>query len=481
MLGLNLRNDGNKLPDTHKEIRYRCWWALCGLDRLLGVMTGRPFSIVDGDCTAPAPLPIDEEQFEKVGNNPQSGASNRLFRRFSSQESGNTVSSPSSNQSVRIKKSPASSNSSTSHLPGFDVYKSGPPTTSLYFYYHHRLGILVNEVLSSLYRASTVSRSWAQVLSDIASLDAQLEVWKSSLHAVFDFTRKQRDQVFTRQRMTLGFSYFSAKIIINRPCLCRVDRRIPNQSDGARVSNRTAATKCVRAAKGMMDLLPEEPNTVGLYKVAPWWCLLHHLMQSTTILMLELSFRADHMPQEAEELLDCTKKAVYWLHQMSGESMAAERAWKNCNTMLRRLAPKIGREVNDLPNVFPFKGDPLVDHASKSPWSSHHQNHPHEMDYTSMPQIPLPRSTGQEYVGGQSVGDSSHPAAVYTSFDQFVSYDPTSSSTSDPLSAVSSLFPTSTQMATMTFGDPALSQVENPSHKVNGDLFPSQVHAWSAQ
>jgi len=184
-------------------------------------------------------------------------------------------------------------------------------------------------------------------------LNANLESWRQTLPSVFDFTKKQRDQQFVRQRMSLGFFYFSTLTIINRPCLCRIDRKIPDESDKARDFNRETAARCVNAARGMLDLLPDEPNAVGLYKIAPWWCLVHYLMQAATVLMLELSFRADHMPNEVEDVFYAAKKALEWLRSMSEEDEAARRASVMCNELLRQVAPKVGREPNEASNYQP--------------------------------------------------------------------------------------------------------------------------------
>src|SRR3954447_17284668 len=63
-LGLNMRNESPKTPDSLKEIRYRVWWSLYVLEHQLGNMTGRQTSISDETCTSPLPAPVDEDQFQ---------------------------------------------------------------------------------------------------------------------------------------------------------------------------------------------------------------------------------------------------------------------------------------------------------------------------------------------------------------------------------------------------------------------------------
>ena len=66
------------------------------------------------------------------------------------------------------------------------------------------------------------------------------------------------------------------------------------------------------------------------------------------VCMLELSFRADHMPREVDEVFESADKAVQWLRSMSSGDLAANRAWRMCDEMLRKVAPKIGKSVSDM-------------------------------------------------------------------------------------------------------------------------------------
>lgn len=141
-----------------------------------------------------------------------------------------------------------------------------------------------------------------------------------------------------------------------------MDERIINASEKAKDFNRTTAAACVHAALDMVDLLPDEPNVVGLYELAPWWCLVHHIVQAATILMLELSFRSDHLPQNEENILNSATKAVLLLRSMSEEDLSAYRAWKLCDVMLRKIAPTTSstyshESVNDMQGIVPFPGN----------------------------------------------------------------------------------------------------------------------------
>lgn len=437
-LGLSLRNDSKDVPETSKEIRYRVWWALCSLERILAVMTGRPTSSSETDCTAPAPLPLEEDFF--VGDNAPSPQDIAMLRRLSSQESqqieGPISTPPSAGYSSKLKMSPAGSVSPVS-LPSSQERKQVIPTTNaLYFGYHTKLSNFTNEVLNRLYRADSMSKSWADVQHNIATLNSKIEKWRGQLPNVFDFTKKQRDQKFVRQRMSLGFFYYSILTIINRPCLCRVDRKIPDQSDKAKDFNRETAMKCVHAARDMLEMLPQEPNPIGLYTVAPWWCLVHYLMQAATVLMLELSFRSDHMPNEVKEIFDSAKKVTTWLRSLSGKNEAARRAWSLCEDQLRKVAPKVGRspaEASDYGGVSDHQG-PVADQMQG-------------METIHITQGP---ATSRMYLPQHSYASSApFHQPIFSNYDQFFSYGqvPTTSA-SGPYN---DMFPTATDMDAMQY------------------------------
>jgi len=148
--------------------------------------------------------------------------------------------------------------------------------------------------------------------------------------------------------MSLAFQYHNARILINRPCLCRVDQRIPNESNRSRGFNRSAAATCILGARETIALLPDEPDLIALFATSPWWCLLHYLVSAGVILMVEMSMRAEHNPQQAEELLNDSKKVVRWLRAMSKDNIAAERSWAVLTKLLFISAPKIGGDITDV-------------------------------------------------------------------------------------------------------------------------------------
>lgn len=347
-LGLNLLNEDPKLADSSKEIRYRVWWAIATTERALGVMTGRPTSFNLTDCSAPLPVPLEEESF-MFKKEPYDAPAVRLLRRLSTGESGSTdmsASTPPSGSSKVVQPVPSAS-STLMNSPISADGKTVNPNNGLFFLYHTKLSVLVDDVLRHLYRPTVMEHSWAGVQAMMLRFQKKLQKWRSALPAVFDFAKDQRDQQFMHHRMCLGFSYYSTVIIINRPCLCKLDRKIPNETEKAREIDRTSAASCVLAARSLVDLLPDEPNVSWMYQVSPWWNMVHHLMQAVAVLMIEMSFRATHCPEMTDELLRAAQKPVGWLQSMSTEDIAAARAWRLSSELLGKVAPRIGRRIDD--------------------------------------------------------------------------------------------------------------------------------------
>ena len=340
-------NMSKTVSDPSKEIRVRVWWALCSIDRLLAVMTGRAASYIPGDCAAPLPLPFDEDVFFSGRNTASYVPELYPLLNASSHEpqpSENSL-TPSSSSSVTRLTPPTAS-----FQPTLDIRKDIPPSQSLCFFHLTKLSTITVEIINRLYRSRSLSHSWAHLQSLISLFESKIDEWRSALSPSLDFTTDHHDQQFARQRMSLGFAYYSTLLIATRPCLCRVNRKIPDASDRALGFNTVTAQICVRAAMGMLKLLPKEPNVIGIYRISPWWCLVHHLMQAGTVLLLELSFHAEHLPQEMEEIWELAKKVLHWLRNMSEEVLAAKRGWLLYDDMIRKVAQNIGRNIDDLPS-----------------------------------------------------------------------------------------------------------------------------------
>jgi len=85
----------------------------------------------------------------------------------------------------------------------------------------------------------------------------------------------KRKVAFDREQFLLKTDYWSTKILITRPCLCRIERRITNESDTSAEFNKRTAEACVEAALEMTKLLPDRPDLNFLYTNGPWWAVVH--------------------------------------------------------------------------------------------------------------------------------------------------------------------------------------------------------------
>ncbi|EXJ92443.1 hypothetical protein A1O3_00994 [Capronia epimyces CBS 606.96] len=372
-LGMNMRNDSANLPNTLKEIRYRVWWALYTLEHRLCNMTGRVNCILDDHCTAPLPVPLDEEQFDsEEGQKLLSKERQQGVRAPASnpQTPSNHNTTPSTDRSRSQTKMESRSPSTLSNLGNMEWAKDVAPNSSLYFLHLVQLSRLTQNIFHRLYNPAAIQGTWSDIQRTIGDLDEQIEHWYRNLPPAFAFRRKQRDRGSYEARLGLGFFYYSTKMTIHRPCLCRLDRKIPGQSNKSLEFNRNSAAKCVEAAMEALGSIPDEPNAVGLIRVGPWWTMLHLLVQACTVLMLEISFRANHMPEEADNILESSKKGVRWLHALAEDNLSAKRAWATCFAMLQGAAQKMGRTVEDLPHFPPGKSSPPQQAAPMSAYSA---------------------------------------------------------------------------------------------------------------
>ncbi|KAJ5625014.1 Transcription factor [Penicillium lagena] len=346
-LGLHLRNVGMCTSDTSKEIRYRVWWSLYTIDHLLAVITGRPSCIIDSSCTTPLPIPFDECDFQRdevVQLISTAGRGTNHLDRI-----------PANNNSAASLNSSADSDGNTAlaesdtKMSRTDYLKSLPPCMSLYFLQLTSLTTIAKRMTVKLYSPEAQQLPWASTEFIIQSLMLEIDSWFMNLPAAYDFTSTQTSQCPVGQRIGLAFLFYSTKIGITRPCLCRLD---PSHQEGGSTHefcSKTAA-ECVEAACHMLTLFPDTPDAALLYRMSPWWCTLHYLMQTSTVLLLELALKVQHVPEKVSMVPNAAKKSLDWLAALSKTNMASKRAWKLCERFLRRLAPHVCINMNDFPD-----------------------------------------------------------------------------------------------------------------------------------
>ncbi|EKG22440.1 Transcription factor fungi [Macrophomina phaseolina MS6] len=409
-LGLHLRNLAPTLTAASREKRARVWWALYYLEYLLCENTGRPTMINSQFCSIQPLAPLDEAALTTFSGNKQL------------EDWYRTSGEPSAKQAKR---------------QSFVELDSAPSPINQ-FRSRVNLAVLTQKAFSNLYSAATISKSWQRTQSEIVTLSREIDEWYSCLPLLFKFTLEisPGDGRFTRDRMILGFCYYSAKMLINRPCLCRVDTRIENQTSRSKEVDQERARECIMAAKSVADLLPHKsptaaadvlPDVVWLYNNGPWWCIVHYFMQAITVLMLELAFGEFHLRGErmgaagSADITAVVGKLVRWLGTMAATGNAAaigacrqvRQQFEGFRPSNRLNLAELFRNLDIGPDVVRRRGGPKFASGKSPPREQHQQQPPQEQDDIRM-----------RYVSSEGVmyGATSPAAAGLQGPDEFAEF-----------------------------------------------------------
>lgn len=378
-------------------------------------MTGRATSISTNMYTTQLPLPFDEHHLSKP-------PATLFLENFDTREKrvDMAMTSPHIRYPDRQQTEDA--------LAGRSSLQSLPVNPSLYFLYYCDLTVVNQEILDHVYSTESATVSWDDIKGGISRLKATVDTWLSTLPPGLDFTSMNDENEKTFWAKTnLAFHYHSTRIMLGRPCLCR---HTPHQADRLRRGledrgfSHDMAVMTLESAMNMLDLLPDEPNTAHLYQFCPWWCFLHYIMQTATVIILELSFRCVHMPDRESSLVQSAKKSVRWLYMMSTHCIASHRAWQLCESAVRRLVSNMGYDDSDTPQpnkqsnelsgdhidpALPAQRDRGVDSAQGLPYNSlSHESHTadpssNDADLTGYLAFGLlPATSTQEHTAGDA-------------------------------------------------------------------------------
>lgn len=324
-LGINLRSESKDTTDSSKEIRYRVWWSLHTLEDTLAIMTGRPSNAASGFSTTPLPVPFDEEQFHI---SPASTLLSDFKSRSSYLQSLMTRKSAIYNTDNLLKPKVSEKQTRTS---GF----LHTPNISSYFLYFVNLTSILRSSIDMLYSPRSETKTWSFLTITMVDLLAQTDVWLETLPDLFHFSQIT-SQLFVRQRWSLAFRFYSTRITISRPSLCRRDRLVAREKDSG-TGSLDVAEICINSASAMLSLLPDSPNTLWLIEVSPWWCILHYLVQAITVLLLELEFCRKRQFVTMDRIEPHLNKGLDWLLALSLNDLAAERALAACKDLHARI------------------------------------------------------------------------------------------------------------------------------------------------
>ncbi|GAB1199190.1 hypothetical protein APSETT444_008536 [Aspergillus pseudonomiae] len=292
----------------------------------------------------------------------------------------------------------------------------------------------MNRMTNKLYSPDGVEKPWSSMEFAIRGLMLDLDSWLINLPAAYDFTSTHTSQGSATHRMSLALTFYSTKIGITKPCL----RRIESSALGDKSEEfcRKAAAECVESACHLLRLFPEPLEAALLHKLSPWWCILHFLMQATAILLIELSFHVQHVPEKAAMVSKAVKKSYDWLSVMSETSMASEKARRMCDEFLRRLGFNDGTEIHSFPCIAGLTSqnspdDELHDPRHRSTRVATPNGIPSREG--SMPLSPVdhssaafarPSSVGLEVPETHEFEQDEKIFAVHNLYDSYLPYDP---------------------------------------------------------
>lgn len=237
--------------------------------------------------------------------------------------------------------------STNSSLGGFTEI-SLTPVAARFFVHYTNVCALAKEVVGELYRPGIREKKWSEIQTIMSNFDRRLINWRDRLEPPFDNAEASSDPETETCRIALRIAFHSTRTIINRPCLCRIDHRIANQSRPSKETNRDFANKCVDSARAVLRLVLYKPDSIILRRGATWWMLLHHLKRALTVSLLELAFRAEHKPANADDILGEARDAIEWLRWHSASSPTARRTWVTMSRLLHLAAKKVGGDTADI-------------------------------------------------------------------------------------------------------------------------------------
>ncbi|KAH8702228.1 fungal-specific transcription factor domain-containing protein [Talaromyces proteolyticus] len=336
-MGLHMRSESKDISPTSKEIRYRVWWSLYTFETTLCIITGRPVSATNKFCSTPLPIPFPEEDFQ--GPHATSLLNNNALRVCCLAILGFSLGDSDCQEPNR-----GSAKNSTCESAA-RIAASTMPNISLYFTQFITLTANMRKTLHTLYALGNAQNSWTQNEAQMHVLDTEANVWYSKLPVEFRFMEDNSSPLFERQRVSLAFLFYSAKIIYSWPALHRFQAL---NNENASTSLHIFATLCVNSACDMLDVLPEKPDMRWINETSPWWCVLHYLMQATAVLLLKMSVQLKDGNEDINKTaIIRLKKSLDWLQNMSSHSEAAERAWNLSNKLHGQLLSQDPIEIPD--------------------------------------------------------------------------------------------------------------------------------------
>jgi hypothetical protein len=258
---MHVRNEDPAASAVKKELLCRVWWGFFSLEQILSAITGRPSVGLEKHISVPLPLSLSTEDL--IETTIVSKLADRTRQYKSRDPLSPTIELPFAGSSF-----------------GFPEFEVEPTNAGSYLKHTVMIGMITQRTLLELYSPNIVAKSWESIQAVIADMTEELEAWATSLPPGLSFFHASTDPTHQRERFILELYYHNTKILITRPCLRHIDRRIENQTKTSHDFNQRTAATCVSAAKSISSLLPDNipHDRVQLYQ-GPWWSIVRSALQ----------------------------------------------------------------------------------------------------------------------------------------------------------------------------------------------------------
>ncbi|OAL51635.1 hypothetical protein IQ07DRAFT_630471 [Pyrenochaeta sp. DS3sAY3a] len=310
-LGLHLRNEDDSIDGAKRESMEDTWWSLQAIESLINSVTGRPPIILSENCTVATPRAAPPSNHEHLFND------------------------------IHVTRHHVQS----AYLTAHPSHRPGANRTH-YFAAHIRMTIITQRVLSNLYSPRSASHTWEDIQNKIKELLDELDAWATTAFPQ-ELVKEPviRQEEFEREQFLLRISYWSTRILITQPCICRGSRSLSEENDRVKSFITQASEICVDAAHQMTKLFPDQPNAEMIYSIGPWWTLIHNVMQSVAVLLLAFALNKQQRNSNGSDLIFCIKKSVDWLRSLQAHDPVAARAYQLIHKIMTTCAIPQAHEI----------------------------------------------------------------------------------------------------------------------------------------
>ncbi|KAK6353326.1 hypothetical protein TWF696_005296 [Orbilia brochopaga] len=319
-LGLHLSSEPTQLNRIEQEIRHRKWYALMSLERICGLLTGRPVYMDENKYCIPFLSGVNEDKLEKL-----------LERRRKAKKAKKGTEPPPAVEvdlDALVKREEELQN--TDPRNGFFLQGSKLYSVSL-------------DILANVYTPGASKLTWRQAEDLIAFAGLKLERWRiGGGDALFPTPTTPDPDIPTRRKKNLLYlDYLNTVILLNWPLLCRVKA---TEADQSKASNKTASIACLNAALDTLRLLPDDTiQPIEFWNAFPWWIILYYIVASGLVIVTEIALGGEHMPEQKDDLYNNSEKALLWLDYLGQTDLAAKRSRKVLADLLAAASRHIDR------------------------------------------------------------------------------------------------------------------------------------------